>query len=238
MGAKNKHSVGQMKILFVFVFLLLCFSVFSQNFKKDFNAYIEASSKRNDIWMEVNYTSFDSLHPLGRDVAKFIYKKKGANCYMGFMNKEIIVRGEKMLLIDDEDKLIRYNGNYHEKEKPKDYAQAIEKFLKITDTIVFVGKINGKKKYVLYPKTGYGLAQMEITFDGKNKMIEKIMEIRLGIENLDPKKTLISFHYFEESKLDENKDFLFENVIIEKVDGVTLNKAYIEKNYRLEIVSK
>lgn len=143
-----------------------------QELQKIRNAYFNAEQLSFDVEAYSYETKNDKTASL---LAKGYVKKNKDMYYSNFQNYELMVKGEKALIVDAEAKSLTYYEYKLSKGKAPQQPQFLmDSLLAQGDSIVLHPVKNGVKQFTSYSKNGF-IKQTELYVDTKTNMVSHIL---------------------------------------------------------------
>ncbi len=140
--------------------------------KKIRNAYLNAKQLSFNVEVYSYSTKTDKTAEL---VSKGYMKKSGDKYYSNFNKYELMINGEKALVVDRERKTLDYYEYERSKQEiPEDYQVNIDSLVTGSDSVVIRPLQNGLKHFTCFSTTGY-VRQTEIYADAQTHLIRRIL---------------------------------------------------------------
>lgn len=165
------------KTIFIVAVLVLTtiYSTKAQNavheLKKIRNAYIVNKHLSFDVEVYSYSTKVDKTADL---VSKGCMKKNNDMYYSKFDNYELLINGEKALIVNNEQKSMKYYEYKLDKKKSGDPQANIDSLIMSSDSIVFRGIKNGEKHFTCFSKQGY-VKQTELYVDSQTNLVKRML---------------------------------------------------------------
>jgi hypothetical protein len=150
--------------------------LFSQNtvneLKKVRNAYLVNQNLSFDVSAYSFRTKTDKNPTL---ISKGHVKKTKDNYYSKFLDYELLVIGEKALMIDNFDKTLSfYEYKNQSNSISKDFQINVDSIILSSDSITMLPIKNGVKQFIIYDKSN-DILRTEIFVDDKTNFINRIL---------------------------------------------------------------
>ena len=173
-----KVSIKNTCAVFMILALYLPASIYAQTgslgdeLKKIRNAYI----LNKQLSFDVEAYSYASKNTSKADlISKGSMRKSNSRYYSHFQDYELVVNGEKMVLVNNQSKIISYYDYKIKQQKiPDNFQVNIDSLLLNTDSVVMRPDKNGDKHFTAFSKTGY-IKQTEIYTDSKTHLVKHLL---------------------------------------------------------------
>ena len=163
-------------IVFSLLSIVLCGSVHAQSQGEELKKMRMAYINNKQLSFEVEVYSYASKMDKNASlVSKGYMKKNNDMYYSNYQNYELMINGEKALMIDNQTKEINYYEYKLNKEKtPENFQVNIDSLIQNTDSIIMHPEKDGLKHFTCFSKRGY-IKQTEIYADNKSYFVKHIL---------------------------------------------------------------
>ncbi|WCL81165.1 hypothetical protein PPO43_14415 [Saprospira sp. CCB-QB6] len=167
-----------MKYIFALIGLVLQFSLWGQDLKKDYEAlekrYAEIVNFSADIEVDIYDLQFSKLKPLEQNKG-FIYKQKDLLHY-AFGSFIFLKTAKEAIMVDQEDKMIILQNLQESTAAQEDeMLSKVEEAMHLYDKIEYLGLKEGLKHYKVSMKKGYLMKNMELYIDAEKMLIQRVI---------------------------------------------------------------
>lgn len=163
------------------IFFILLFSVvaFSQTekatieeLKKIRSAYLQNQQMDFDVEAYSYKDKFDKSPEL---ISKGHVKKSADKYYSHFLDYELMLSGEKALIVDNGEKKMEYYEYKMNKQKtPESFQINIDSLMANSDSIVMRSPVNGQKHFTIFNQSGE-ISQTELYVNEKTNFVQHIL---------------------------------------------------------------
>jgi hypothetical protein len=213
------------KAIYIIALLLTFNPVFGQSIKDELKAIRSAYIINKDFSFDVEAYSYATKNDKVPDlISKGTAKKTADKYYSKFDQLELLVNGDRTLMIDNAaGKMALYS---YSSKLPKDYQDfraSIDTLLALSDSVVArVSTVKGEKHFTSFSKTGF-VKQTEIYFDEKTHFINRLVyqyvsstaeyeleadRVEVFYKNIAMKPTGTEFFELERFLKNENSKFI------------------------------
>lgn len=136
------------------------------------DAYVNNKQLSFDVEVYSFHTPADKTPDL---VSKGYVRKKDGNYYSSFFKYELLIIGEKALMVNNENKTMKYYNYKMAKQKDaKEFEIDFESLFSKSDSVVVHPPVGGEKHFTFFSKNGY-IRQTEFYVNASTNLVSHIL---------------------------------------------------------------